>query len=55
MYIGNYGVGIHSQLSLKRGRSATTKRKHTGRTLKTIRILLSSDLQAAIASVLVLA
>jgi len=55
MYIGNYRMGIHNQFSLKRGQLAATKRERTKHTLKTTRILLSSDFQAAMVSVLSLA
>jgi len=50
MYIGNYGMGIHNQLGLKRGQLAATKQVRTQHTLKTTRILLSSEFQAAIVS-----
>jgi len=55
MYIGNHGVGVHSQLSLERGRLATIKQEHTERTLKTCKTLLRSDFQAAITSLSFLA
>ena len=50
LYAENYGMSVHSKLSLKGGQLATIKQEHTEHTLKTVRILLRSDFQAAIIS-----
>ena len=50
MNIGNDDVGIQNKLGLEREKSATTKQRHTERTLKTWRSLFRSDFHAAIMS-----
>ena len=50
VYVENYGMSVHGKLGLKRGQLARTKQEHTEHTLKTVRILLRSDFQAAIIS-----
>jgi len=55
MHVGNDGMGVHGQLGLERGWLATTKRERTEHTLKMMRILLSSDFQAAMVSLSFLA
>jgi len=50
MDVCDHGMGIHSQLGLKREQLATAKQEHIEHTLKTCRILLKSDFQAAIVS-----
>ena len=55
MHIGNDGMSVHGQLGLGRGRLVTTEQEWTEHTLKTKRILLSSEFQAAIVSLSFLA
>lgn len=50
MRIGNYGMDIHDQLGLKNRLLAATKQEDTEHTLKTVRILFSSEFHAAMAS-----
>jgi len=50
MHVGNYDMGIHSQLGLKGEKLVTAKEERAERTLKTWRILLRSDFQATIFS-----
>ena len=50
MYIGNDGMSIHGQLGLRRERLTATKQERTEHTLKTMRILLSSDFQVVMVS-----
>ena len=49
-YIGNDRVGVNDKLSLRVEWLATTNQERVEHTLKTWRILLRSDFQAAMAS-----
>ena len=55
MDINNNGMSVHGQLSLKRRLLATTEQERTEHTLKTTRILLSSEFQAEMISLSFLA
>ena len=55
MHIDNDCMSVHDQLGLKGERLVTTKQEHADHTLKTMRILLSSDFQAAMISLSFLA
>ena len=55
MYIRNYSMCVHDQFGLKREPLATIKREAAKHTLKTTRILLSSDFQPVIISLSFLA
>jgi len=55
MNIGNDGMSVQGQLGLEGGQLARSDQEGTEHTLKTTRILLSSDFQAAMISLSFLA
>jgi len=55
MNIGNDGMSVQGQLGLEGGQLARSGQERTEHTLKTTRILLSSDFQAAMISLSFLA